>query len=257
MGVVRDTVGPVRFAGKAAVVTGGGRGIGRAVALRLAQDGADVAVAVSRDVAAAEAVAAEIEALGRKSLAMRTDVSSTEEAAQLIEAVGERFGRVDFLINNAGVTRDTLLMRMDEADWDAVLDVNLKGAFNCTKAVLRRMLRQRSGRIINVTSVLGITGNAGQANYCASKAGLIGFTKATAKEVGSRGITVNALAPGFIETQMTSGLTEDVSKALLEKIPLGRLGQPEDIASAIAFLCSDEAAYITGQVIVVDGGMTS
>ena len=242
--------------GKIALVTGGGRGIGRATALALAQAGADVAVAVSRDVAAAEVVADEIRALGRRALARQTDVSVGEACDALIAATVAELGRVDILVNNAGITRDGLLMRMDDADWDAVLNVNLKGAFHCTRAALKRMVRQRSGRIINVTSVIGLTGNAGQANYAAAKAGLIGLTKSTAKEVASRGITCNAIAPGWIRTQMTEGLPAPVGEKILAEIPLGRYGEPEDIGGVVTFLCSPAAAYITGQVIVVDGGLT-
>ena len=238
-----------------ALVTGGGRGIGRATALALARAGAHVAVAVGSDLMAAEAVAAEITALGVRSAAHRADVSDEAAVAALVNEVANELGPVDILVNNAGVTRDGLLMRMKDEDWDRVIDVNLKGAFHCTRAVLRPMLRQRSGRIINVTSVLGITGNAGQANYSASKAGLIGLTKATAWEVASRGITVNAVAPGYIQTRMTEALPEEMSEEVLNRIPLGRFGEPEDIAGVIEFLCSSAASYITGQVVVVDGGL--
>ncbi len=241
--------------GKVAVVTGGGRGIGRAVALALAQAGADVAVAVSRDIASAEAVAEEIRAGERRALARQTDVASLEAAEALVAATVAALGRIDILVNNAGVTRDGLLMRMPEEDWKTVLDVNLGGAFNCTRAALRRMVRQRGGRIVNITSIMGLTGNAGQANYAASKAGLIGLTKSTAKEVGSRGITCNAVAPGWIETQMTAGLPDEIREQVLKQIPVGRLGQPEDVAGVVAFLCSDAASYMTGQVLVVDGGL--
>ena len=245
------------LAGKVALVTGGGRGIGRGVALALARAGADVVVAVSRDVAAAEAVAEEMRGLGRRALARQADVSNGEQAEELVAAAVSELGRIDILVNNAGITRDGLLMRMPEADWDAVMDVNLKGTFNCTKAALKRMVRQRSGRIVNVTSVMGVTGNAGQANYAASKAGIIGLTKSTAKEVGSRGITCNAVAPGWIRTAMTEGLPEEVAGQVLKQIPLGRLGEPEDVAGLVLFLCSDSASYITGQVVVVDGGLIS
>jgi 3-oxoacyl-[acyl-carrier protein] reductase len=243
------------LAGRCAVVTGGGRGIGRAVALALAAAGADVAVAGSRDVEAVEAVAAEVRGLGRGALARLCDVRDGAAAEELIAAAVAELGRIDILVNNAGITRDGLLMRMSDDDWDAVLEVNLKGAFHCTRSALRRMVRQRSGRIVNITSVMGLVGNAGQGNYAAAKAGLIGLTKATAKEVGSRGITCNAVAPGWIRTRMTAGLPEEVSGQVLKQIPLGRLGEPEDVAGLVAFLCSDAAAYITGQVIVVDGGL--
>jgi len=243
------------LSGQTALVTGGSRGIGRAVALALAAAGADVAVAAGSDLEAAEAVAAEITALGRRSLARRADVSDADAAAGLVRDVQQEWEQLDILVNNAGITRDGLLMRMKDADWDRVLDVNLKGAFHCTRAALRPMLRRRAGRIINVTSVLGITGHAGQANYSAAKAGLIGLTKATAWEVASRGITCNAVAPGYIETRMTAGLPPEATEGLLARIPLGRLGRPEDISGVVAFLCSPAAGYLTGQVIVVDGGL--
>ena len=241
--------------GKVAVVTGGGRGIGRAIALALADAGADVAVAVSRDVAAAEAVADEIRAKGRKAIARQTDVSNAEQAEALVAAAVEELGRIDNLVNNAGITRDMLIMRLSEEDWDAVIDVNLKGTYNCTKSAVKRMVRQRSGRIVNVTSVNGISGAPGQANYAASKAGMIGLTKSVAKEVGARGITCNAVAPGYIKTQMTESLSEELTGAVLKMVPLGRLGEPEDVAGVVNFLCSDAASYVTGQVLVVDGGL--
>ena len=241
--------------GQKALVTGGNSGIGRAIALALADAGADVVVAVSRDIGAAEAVAEEIREKGRTAVARRTDVSSPEEAEALVGAAVEELGKIDLLVNNAGITRDGLLMRMGEEDWDRVLDVNLKGTFNTTKAAIKRMVRQRSGRIVNITSVMGITGNAGQANYAASKGGIIAFTKSVAKEVGSRSITCNAVAPGFIRTQMTEGLSNEIQEKAITQIPLARLGEPEDIAGVVAFLCSDAASYITGQVLVVDGGL--
>lgn len=243
--------------GKVALVTGGGRGIGRAIALALADAGADVAVVVSRDVTAAESVAEEIRAKGRRALALQTDVSRATATEELVSTVVSELGRIDILVNNAGITRDGLIMRMSEEDWDAVLDVNLKGTFNCTKAAIKRMIRQRSGRIVNVTSIMGITGNGGQANYAASKAGIIGLTKSTAKEVGSRGITCNAVAPGWIQTQMTEHLPAAVSEQVLKQVSLGRLGQPEDIAGVVLFLCSEASSYMTGQVLVVDGGLIS
>jgi 3-oxoacyl-[acyl-carrier protein] reductase len=237
-----------------AVVTGAGRGIGRAVALKFAAEGAEVAC-VSRTPENSEKVAAEIRALGRKAWAHAVDVADAAAVQAVAEKILAEAGRVDILVNNAGVTRDDLLMRMSEADWDAVLNTNLKGAFLFTKAFSRALLKQRSGRIINVASVIGLIGNAGQCNYAASKAGLIGFTKSVAREMASRGITVNALAPGFIETDMTAGLKEDLRAVVLKQIPLGSFGQPDDIAGAAVFLAGPAARYITGQVLAVDGGM--
>ncbi len=237
-----------------AVVTGAGRGIGRAIALKFASEGADV-VCVSRTAENSEKVAGEVRALGRKAWALAVDVSDTAAVSAAAEKILADCGKVDILINNAGVTRDGLLMRMSDADWDAVLNTNLKGAFLFTKAFTRAFVKQRSGRIINVASIIGLIGNAGQANYAASKAGLIGFTQSIAKELGSRNITVNALAPGFIETDMTAALSADLKAELLKKIPLNSLGQPEDIANAALFLASPAARYITGQVLTVDGGM--
>lgn len=237
-----------------AVVTGAGRGIGRAIALKFAAEGADV-VCVSRTAENSEKVAGEIRALGRKSWAYAVDVADAAAVAATSEKILSDAGRVDILVNNAGVTRDGLLMRMAEADWDVVLNTNLKGAFSFTKAFTRGFLKQRSGRIINIASVIGLIGNAGQCNYSASKAGLIGFTKSIARELGSRGITVNALAPGFIETDMTAALNKELRAELLKKIPLNTFGQAEDIASAVLFLASPAARYITGQVLAVDGGM--
>ena len=242
------------LANQVAVVTGAGRGIGRAIALRFAGAGADV-VCVSRTAENSEKVAAEVRALGRKAWALAVDVSD----AKAVGAAGEKIladaGRVDILVNNAGITRDGLLMRMSEEDWDAVLDTNLKGAFSFTKAFTRSFLKQRAGRIINISSVIGLIGNAGQCNYSASKAALFGFTKSIARELGSRGITVNAIAPGFIETDMTAVLDEKMKTALLEKIPLNALGKAEDIAEAALFLAGPGGRYITGQTLTVDGGM--
>jgi 3-oxoacyl-[acyl-carrier protein] reductase len=238
-----------------AVVTGAGRGIGRAIALRFAEAGADV-VCVSRTAENAGKVADEVRALNRRSWAYAVDVSNAAQVEQVGEEILTATGRVDILVNNAGVTRDALLLRLSEADWDTVLDTNLKGAFLFTRAFVRSFVKQRSGRIINIASIVGLIGNVGQSNYAASKAALLGFTKSVARELGSRGITVNALAPGFIETDMTAVLTEPVRQDLLKKIPLNALGQPEDIAQAALFLAGPGGRYITGQVLVVDGGMT-
>lgn len=240
---------------KVAFVTGASRGIGKAIALTLAEAGADVAVNYAGNVASAEAVAEEIRAMGRKAILIQGDVSQTEVAAAMLDQVVAEFGRCDILVNNAGITRDGLLMRMKEEDWDAVLNTNLKGVYNCTKAAIKYMMKQKSGRIVNISSVVGVMGNAGQANYAAAKAGCIGFTKSVAKEVASRGITVNAVAPGFIATDMTSVLPEKVLEEMTSGIPLKRAGQPIDVAKAVLFLVSDDAAYITGQTLHVDGGM--
>ena len=245
----------MQIEGKVAFVTGASRGIGRAIALTLAEAGADVAVNYAGNAAAAEEVAAEIRKMGRRALILQGDVSQTEAAAAMLDAVVAEFGRCDILVNNAGITRDGLLMRMKEEDWDAVLNTNLKGVFNCTKAALKYMMKKRSGKIVNIASVVGIMGNAGQANYAAAKAGCIGFTKSVAKEVASRGITVNAVAPGLIATDMTSVLPDKVIEEMAAGIPLKRAGQPVDVAKAVLFLVSDDAAYITGQTLNVDGGM--
>jgi 3-oxoacyl-[acyl-carrier protein] reductase len=240
--------------GKVAVVTGAGRGIGKAIALKLAGAGAQVACC-GRTLANVEATVAELTKAGTKAVAYAVDVADGAQVTGTCETILKDFGRVDVLVNNAGVTRDNLLLRMGEEEWDAVLDTNLKGAFHFTKTLSRAMLKQRSGRIVNISSISGLTGNAGQTNYAASKAGLIGFTKSVARELASRGITANAVAPGFIATDMTDVLGADVHEALKAKIPLARLGTPEEIANAVLFLASDMAAYVTGQVLTVDGGM--
>ena len=244
-----------RLIDKTALVTGGSRGIGEAIALRLACEGANVALCASQSAEAAEAVAQKIRAQGREAIARQTDVSNAESVDALVKTVLDAWGKIDILVNNAGVTRDNLLMRMKEDEWDAVLDINLKGAYHCIKAVTRPMMKARTGRIINVSSVVGLTGNAGQVNYAASKSGLIGLTKSVARELSSRNITTNAVAPGFIPTDMTDKIDAKMREQLLAQIPLGKFGSPEDIAAAAAFLASDDAAYITGQVLVVDGGM--
>lgn len=236
------------------MVTGAGRGIGRAIALKFAAEGADV-VCVSRTAENSEKVAAEVRALGRKAWAYAVDVASGESVNAAAEKILADPGRVDILVNNAGVTRDGLLMRMTDADWDTVLNTNLKGAFNVTRAFSRAMLKQRSGRVVNITSVIGLIGNAGQCNYAASKAGLIGFTQSAAREFASRGVTVNAIAPGFTETDMTAELKPELKEQVLKQIPLGSFGQADDIAHAAVFLASPGARYITGQVLAVDGGM--
>lgn len=237
-----------------AVVTGAGRGIGRAIALKFAAEGADV-VCVSRTAENSEKVAAEVRALGRKAWAYAVDVASGDSVNAAAEKILAELGRVDILVNNAGVTRDGLLMRMTDADWDTVLNTNLKGAFNVTRAFSRAMLKQRAGRVINITSVIGLIGNAGQCNYAASKAGLIGFTQSAAREFAARGVTVNAIAPGFTETDMTAELKPELKEQVLKQIPLGSFGKAEDIAHAAVFLASPGARYVTGQVLAVDGGM--
>ena len=241
--------------GRHALVTGASRGIGRAVALAFAAEGASVALNFAENVAAAEAVRAEIESAGGKAILVPADVSDENAVEDMVKTVTEAFGSIDILVNNAGITRDGLLLRMKEEDWDAVLNTNLKGIFLCTKAVSKFMMKKRYGRIVNMASVVGVTGNASQANYAAAKAGVIGFTKAMAKELASRGITVNAIAPGFIRSDMTDVLPDKVKEAMLAEIPLGRAGEPADVAKAALFLASDQAAYITGQVLKVDGGM--
>ena len=240
---------------KVALITGASRGIGRATALELAKAGAKIVINYAGNAAAAQEVLKAIQDMGGQAIAVQANIAVAAEVDELIQKTVTAFGSIDILVNNAGITRDALLMRMKEADWDAVLDTNLKGVFLCTKAVSKLMLKQRSGRIINMTSVVGLTGNASQANYAAAKAGVVGFTKSMAKELGSRGITVNAVAPGFIATDMTEVLPDSVKEQMTSTIPLGRPGTPNDVAKAVLFLCSDAAAYITGQTLNVDGGM--
>jgi len=241
--------------GKAALVTGASRGIGREIALELARQGANVAVNFSGSEAKANEVVDEIKALGREAFAVKCNVSNAEEVAAMVKGTIDTFGKLDILVNNAGITRDNLLMRMKEEEWDDVININLKGVFLCTKAVTRQMMKQRVGRIINIASIVGVSGNPGQANYVAAKAGVIGLTKTTAKELASRNITVNAIAPGFITTDMTDKLSEEVKAGMLKQIPLARLGEPKDIAKMTAFLASDDSAYMTGQTLHIDGGM--
>jgi 3-oxoacyl-[acyl-carrier protein] reductase len=240
--------------GKVALVTGAAQGIGRAVALLLGQKGADIVVS-DINLEKAQETAKEIETLGRRAMAMKVDVANFGDVERMAQAVIEKFGRIDILINNAGIARDKLILRMTEEDWDAVLAINLKGTFNCTKAVVRHMSKQRSGKIVNIASVVGEMGNAGQANYAASKAGVIGFTKTIAREFAQRGININAIAPGYIQTPMTDALPEKAKEELKRMIPMERLGQPEDVAEAVLFLVSGASSYITGQVLNVNGGI--
>ncbi len=235
-------------------MTGAAQGIGRAIALLLAQKGADIVVS-DINLEKAEETVREIETIGRRAMAIRADVANTNDVERMVEAILGRFGQIDILVNNAGITRDKLILRMTEEDWDAVLNVNLKGTFNCTKAVVRHMSKQRRGKIVNIASVVGEMGNVGQANYSASKAGVIGFTKTIAREFAQRGINVNAIAPGYIETPMTEVLPEKVKEELRRMIPMGRLGRPGDVAEAVLFLVSEASRYITGQVLNVNGGI--
>jgi 3-oxoacyl-[acyl-carrier protein] reductase len=241
--------------GKVALVTGASRGIGRAIALELARQGAKVAVNYAGSEAKANEVVEEIKKMGQEAVAIQADVSSAEAVERMVKTVLEQFGRIDILVNNAGITRDNLLMRMKEEEWDQVINTNLKGVFHCIKAVTRPMMKQRYGRIVNIASIVGISGNPGQANYVAAKAGVIGLTKTAARELASRNITVNAIAPGFITTDMTESLSDELKAEMLKQIPLARFGEPEDVAKVAAFLVSDAASYMTGQTLHVDGGM--
>ncbi|MBU5677387.1 3-oxoacyl-[acyl-carrier-protein] reductase [Alkaliphilus sp. MSJ-5] len=245
----------LNLTGKTALVTGGSRGIGRSIALALANQGANVIINYTSNEESAAKVVEEIESFNVKALAVKANVSNAEEINDMMDKIEEMFDGIDILVNNAGITRDNLFIRMKEEDWDQVMDINLKGVFLCTKAVVRKMIKQKYGKIINLSSVVGVVGNPGQANYCASKAGVIGFTKSLAKEIAGKNITVNAIAPGFIETDMTKVLPENVKESMLEIIPMKKYGKPEDIANLVLFLSSDNASYITGQVIHVDGGM--
>jgi 3-oxoacyl-[acyl-carrier protein] reductase len=245
----------MKLIGKTALVTGASRGIGREIALELARQGVDVVVNYAGSEAKAREVVEEIKGLGREAIAIQCDVSNSESVTDMVKETVDHFGKIDILVNNAGITRDNLLMRMKENEWDDVMNINLKGVFLCTKAVTRQMMKQRYGRIINISSVVGVSGNPGQANYVAAKAGVIGLTKTSAKELASRGITVNAIAPGFISTEMTDQLTEDIQNEMLKMIPLAQFGEPKDIAHSVVFLASDDSRYITGQTIHVNGGM--
>lgn len=244
----------MRLKDKVALITGGARGIGQAIALGFAKEGADIVVA-DVNLETAQKTASEIELSGRKALALEMDVTNYDKVEEGINKILDKMGKVDILVNNAGITKDNLLLRMSQSEWDAVINVNLKGTFNCIKAVSRPMVKQRSGRIISIASIIGLMGNPGQANYAASKAGIIALTKTVAKELASRNIRANAIAPGFIQTEMTAKLPEDIKRRMLEAIPLAKLGTPEDVANLCVFLASDESSYITGQTITIDGGM--
>ena len=244
----------MKLAGKVALVTGAAQGIGKAVSLLLARNGADIIVS-DVNLEKGEETAKEVQTLGRKALAVKVDVAKLDDVEKMVEAILAQFGKVDILVNNAGIARDKLILRMTEEDWDAVLNINLKGTFNCTKAVVRHMSKQRSGKIVNIASVVGEMGNAGQGNYAASKAGVIGFTKTIAREFAQRGININAIAPGYIETPMTDALPEKAKEELKRLIPMDRLGKPEDVAEAVLFLVSEASSYITGQVLNVNGGI--
>lgn len=245
----------MKLQGKNALVTGASRGIGREIALELARQGANVAVNYAGSEASAKEVVDEIKGMGRVSFAVQANVADGTSVTEMVKQTVEQFGTLDILVNNAGITRDNLLMRMKEDEWDAVINTNLKGVFLCTKSVSRQMMKQRNGRIINISSIVGVTGNPGQANYVAAKSGVIGLTKTTAKELASRGITVNAIAPGFITTDMTDKLSEDIKTEMLKQIPLARFGEPKDIANVVVFLASEDSRYMTGQTLHVDGGM--
>ena len=241
--------------GRVALVTGGGRGIGRAIVTRLAEGGAKVAISYRANDAAAEETANRVRETGAECELFKGDVATPEDVEALVKGIGEAFGSVEILVNNAGTTRDNILLRMKDAEFDDVLATNLKGTYLCTRAVLRGMVRARWGRIVNVSSVVGLLGNAGQANYAASKAGIIGFTKSVAREVAGRGITANAVAPGYVETELTGSLPESIKEQILGQVPVGRFGEPEEVAEVVAFLVGERAAYVTGQTIAVDGGM--
>jgi 3-oxoacyl-[acyl-carrier protein] reductase len=242
--------------GRVAIVTGGGRGIGRAAAVRLANEGADVAISYRSNDEAAEAAAEELRAAGVRCEIFKGDVSSPDDVDALVKGVTDAFGRIDILVNNAGLTRDNLMMRMKEEEFDDVLNTNLKGTYLCTRAVLRPMIRARWGRIVNISSVVGLVGNVGQANYAASKAGIIGFTKSVAREVAQRGITANVVAPGYVETELTGSLSEEIKDQIRDQVPAGRFGEAGEVAEVVAFLAGDGAGYVTGQTVTVDGGMT-